>query len=385
MKDKTAFLVLALAISGCAGGLKTGFEGAAITSEPISCSAILDDEHIRDAQHHGSERYRELLDQYRKKKCPAPDFHNARVSAVNQRNIHRLSTQDKTLNCHGILAEKTRLDELVEWYSTEQGELSRLTIGADKPGSQIITRGQFDEMPVRQLGLGSLYEVNRCDATLSPEQKTLAKEVYRAPLRYVRKRFVQQLTEAERTQSFGVAGKDELTLSCEGLISQIRFEEDNRISHLGTHNRTIVRGGTYTATVVGALIFGEAGAALGVLLDAQSFALAGRMTKREGRLLDLLNRKSCYFEFAANPEQQEKLTALATNLTEEDRLLPCEMLRNFSLSSMARLTQGLPEDSARSRSRYNIFWTARESSALSDRDAGLIVLAEMKDCHGKDS
>ncbi|MCY4421214.1 MAG: hypothetical protein OXC42_08245 [Gammaproteobacteria bacterium] len=374
MSYRIMLLALALLVSGCASTSRTDSAAAA-----LSCSEILDHEHISNAQHHGSEPYRALVALYRKKKCPAPDFHQARIAAVNRKNIERLSAEDRALSCQEVLVEKTHLDELLEWHSTVQSRMSVLRLGTNEAKFARNIHKQSESMSVRQAGLGSLFEANVCAMALSAEQKVLAKEVHRAPLRYARKRFVSLLDETEQASLFGIIREDETALSCKGLIAQIRFEEDRRVYHLGTASRTIVQGGEFTGTMFGALIFGEAGAMLGMLLDTQTFALAGRMTKREGRLLYLLGRKSCYFEFAVNPAQQEKLTALADALAVEDRSLPCKALRDISHSTMSSLIGLLAKDSL-ARSRYDVFWQARASGALSDRDAGLMVLEEIKNC-----
>lgn len=352
----------------------------------MSCSEMLADQHIRNADTHGSVRYRALVRQYRDKQCPAPDFHNARIGAVNQRNIRRLSPTDRVLSCHELLAEKTRLDELIEWQFTREAELQVLRFRKDNEGGGRIGRGDFSEMTVRASGLDSLYDVNSCDSVLSHEKKTQAKEIYRAPLRYARRNLVRQKAPSEIRRTYGSANAVDSALSCDELVREIRLEEDNRVYRHGTYSRTIVSGGSAGATAVGALAFGPAGAALGLLLDAQSIALAKRMTKREGRLLDQLDRKSCYYELAVNPGQQTELSVLVEDLTEEDRALGCDEIRNGAVSSMSRFTEELQDAGAAAQtSFYELFWRGRDSGAISDRDAGLIVLAELRGCHAEDT
>ena len=182
---------------------------------------------------------------------------------------------------------------------------------------------------------------------------------------------------------YGAPSADDLALSCDELVPQIRLEEESRVYHRGTQSRTIVIGGSMDAIVFGGLIFGERGAALGMLIDAQSFELAKRMTKREGRLLDQLNGNSCYFELAASPRQQNELSELVENLTDEDRSLHCDAIRISALSSMERLAE-TADASASESSAYSLFWSGRASGALSNRDAGLILLAEQRGCGAQD-
>ena len=174
MRCVAALMLLALAVQGYASSSQKAPGGREDLDDFMSCSEILADEHIRDADKHGSERYRLLVGLYREKACPAPDFHSARIGTVDQRNIQRLSDPDRGLNCDHLLVEKTRLDELIEWYSTVQGQAS---------AGRFISRSDFSGMLVRADGFESLYRVNTCDAALSNEEKTRAKEVHRAPLR----------------------------------------------------------------------------------------------------------------------------------------------------------------------------------------------------------
>ena len=385
MRGVAAFMLLALAFPGAASSSQKAPGGREDLDDFMSCSEILADEHIQDADKHGSKPYRLLVDLYREKECPAPDFHSARIGAVNQRNIQRLSGPDRGLNCKDLLVEKTLHDELTEWHSTMQGQASPAPLGRNIEGAARIGRPDLSEMLVRAQGFDSLYQVNNCDSVLSNEEEMLAKEVHRAPLRYARRSIVRQRNEAENRRIFGDASAVDLALSCDELVREIRLEEDNRIYHHGTQSRTIAPGGSHFATAFGGLIFGEWGALLGFLVDAQSFALAKRMTKREGRLLNQLNRESCYFEFSVNPEQQKELSALVENLSEEDRSLPCDVVWDGSLSSMARLKEKLSDASGGEGSPYHLFWSGRESGALSDRDAGLILLAELQGCQAEDT
>ena len=385
MRCVAAFMLLAVSFPGDASSSQKAPGGREDLDDFMSCSEILADEHIQDADKHGSKRYRLLVGLYREKECPARDFHSARIGAVNQRNILRLSEPDRALNCVDLLVEKTWLDELTEWYSTLQGQASPALLGKNGEGAARISHLDLSEMLVRADGFDSLYQVNNCDSVLSNEEKMLAKEVHRAPLRYARRSIVGQRSEAENRRTFGDASAVDLALSCDELVREIRLEEDNRIYHHGTQSRTIAPGGSHFTTAFGGLIFGEWGALLGFLVDAQSFALAKRMTKREGRLLNQLNRESCYFEFSVNPEQQKELSALVENLSEEDRSLPCDVVWDRSLSSMARLKENLPDASGGEGSPYHLFWSGRESGALSDRDAGLILLAELQGCLAEDT
>ena len=385
MRGVAVFMLLAVSFPGDASSSQKVPGGREDLDDFMSCSEILADEHIQDADKHGSKRYRLLVGLYHEKECPAPDFHRARIGAVDQRNIQRLSDPDRVLSCEDLLVEKTRHDELTEWYSTMQGQTSPAPLGKIREGAARIGRRDLSEMQVRADGFDSLYQVNNCDSVLSNEEEMLAKEVHRAPLRYARRSIVGQRSEAENRRIFGDASAVDLALSCDELVREIRLEEDDRIYHHGTQSRTITPGGSHFATTFGGLIFGEWGALLGFLVDAQSFALAKRMTKREGRLLNQLNRKSCYFEFSVNPEQQKELSALVENLSEEDRSLPCDVVWDGSLSSMARLKENLPDASGGEGSPYHLFWSGRESGALSDRDAGLILLAELQGCQAEDT
>ena len=335
---------------------------------------------MRDANKHGSERYRKLLALYRENQCPAPEFHRARTGAVHEQRIGWLGREDLARDCFDILAEKTRLDELVQWSSVWGGQMSPLRLDSDEDVDSLMRDGQNSGMSERASGLGSLFEVRNCPGTLSPEEQTRAKEVHRAPLRYARRQFLELQTKAEVARTFGVSSADDLSLDCDQIVRQVRLEEDNRVYNHGTYSRTITGGGTVVSALVGAMLFGEAGAALGLLLDAQTMALAKRMTKREGRLLDDLNRRSCYFEFAVNPEQQEVLGELVEGLSIDDRSLPCEALGNRYSSSMSRLVEIRAAAGGDVNSPYLLFWWGRTSGALSDRDAGLMILSESRGC-----
>ncbi len=294
MRHGTSILFLVLALSGCMTGTGPGAGPLAAVEADLSCSEILDNEHIRNAAHHGSLGYGTLVERYRAQKCPAPEFHKVRILAIDEANIRRLSEADRALECYDILVEKTRLDELVEWNSTNAGQLSELRIGSGGKPSQSVGREQFRAMVERKKGLGSLYGVNGCNHRLSPAEQTRAKEEYRGPLREARRKFIDDRDKSEMLRIFGSASAEERSLSCEELVREIRIEEDNRVYRLGTASRTIVNAGsTGAGTVIGAMLFGAKGAALGLMLDAQTFEMIRRMTRREGRLLVQLNRRSC--------------------------------------------------------------------------------------------
>lgn len=333
--------------------------------EELSCEEMLNDNHILDANHHGSEHYRELVARYKQNNCPAAEFHETRNYAVDKLNISRLSKEDANLSCYDLLVEKTRVDELFEWTS-----ITGNMVGMD---DHIVLKDKkyVAELGIRKRGFESLYRVNNCDDALSDVEKSMAKEVHRAPIRYMRKVYVKGATEAAKRSTFGELRADEQALSCQEIIVQIREEEDNRVYHHGTFSRVISPGGNLATTFFGAVIFGEVGAAVGLLIDAQSYHLAKRMTKREGRLLEQLNEKSCYYDLAVNDEQQADLENLVDSLSTEDKFLSCTVLKQQYQSAMEKEEEKTP---------YDIFWDGKRSGTLSPRDAGLIVLAEKNGC-----
>lgn len=293
MRYATGLVFVALALSGCMTATEPGAARSSAV-DALSCSEILDKEHIRNAAHHRSPGYIGLVERYRAKKCPAPEFHRVRLAAIDEANIGSLSETDRAMECYSILVEKTRLDELVEWHSTAASQLSGLNFGSDGNPVQGADRKRFRAMVERKKGLGSLYEVKNCSRQLSPAEQMRAKEEYRAPLREARRRFVESRDKSGKLRSFGSASAEERSLSCAELVREIRTEEDSRVYRIGTASRTIVQAGSNAAgTLIGAMLFGEKGAAVGLILDAQSFEMIRRMTRREGRLLDLLNRRSC--------------------------------------------------------------------------------------------
>ena len=242
---------------------------------------------------------------------------------------------------------------------------------------------RLSAMSVRKQGLDSLYRANECDSELSPQEKREAREVFRAPLRYARRNYVRGQSEDDRRRNYGANDGDETALSCRELVEQIRLEEDDRVYRHGAESRAVLGGGSFAGTAAGAILFGSAGVVVGLMLDAQTFRFVKRMTKREGRLLGQLSRKACYFEYAVSQEQQDELSALAGMLPEEDRSLSCGEILRRSQSSMERAMSEFAEDAIRTKAPFGIFWQGRESGALSDRDAGLIVLAEIKDCRAR--
>ena len=136
MRGVAAFMLLAVSFPGDASSSQKAPGGREDLDDFMSCSEILADEHIQDADKHGSKRYRLLVGLYREKECPAPDFHSARIGAVDQRNVQRLSDPDRALNCVDLLVEKTWLDELTEWYSTLQGQASPALLGKNGEGGR---------------------------------------------------------------------------------------------------------------------------------------------------------------------------------------------------------------------------------------------------------
>ena len=276
---------------GCTGKVEDSMAQLNGSDTPPSCVEILDDEHIRNADHHGSERYRMLVSLYRKDSCPAPEFHNARKDAVDRANVALLAEQDRALSCYDNLTEKTRIDELVEWYKAT-GPMPFWQLTDRDEWSGHMTEEQVSEMTVRKRGLDSLYKTNGCKALLTREQKAEAKEAFRAPLRHARRNFLREWSEENPHWDYGMASDDEQKLSCQELVEQIRLEEDNRVYHHGTASRTIILHGI-SATALGAVLFGAKGAVLGLLLDSQTAVLVSRVTMRERRLLRQMNRKTC--------------------------------------------------------------------------------------------
>ncbi len=291
-------LLLSVSLFGCTS---TSREQEKPLAKALSCKEILNDEHFRDARHHRSDRYHELVERYTKNSCPAPEFHKARQFAVDQLNISKLSEEDQKLSCYDAVVTKTRVDELFEWYSTSQGELSGLNVFSDEEARYGMQQEQIKSLPTRKHGLDSLYRVNECDTVLTIEQKMAAKEVFRAVIRDARRRYIKNASETSRRSAFNEIRDEERALSCSGLLEKIREEEDNRVYHHGTYSRTIVSGGFFNTTLFASLFGGPAAALLAAaLVDAQSFSIIKRISKKEGRLLELFNKKSCY-EPAAVP------------------------------------------------------------------------------------
>ena len=109
------------------------------------------------------------------------------------------------------------------------------------------------------------------------------------------------------------------------------------------------------------------------------------MTKREARLLDQLNRRSCYLEFAANREQQEELTALIAGLDAEVQSLPCKSLGRGYSSAMSSLIEAYSSAHGDVRNLHDLFWWGKESGVLSDREAGMMLLSKSRDCDLEDA